>query len=230
MSMDAVADTEPHEHEAAAEEHTAADFEVADFRELMTDGPAERREKAGSRHEDGQESLEHGVRRDSFVGGQKRTRESSAAAERAASAPRDDEERMNVQQEIDGDDQGRHVDKRLRTAEPTALQDSSNAMSLPLLTPQQETATNEDDNSKEIMTPSLVDMDHIHTQAQNEDNAGAGGKQETADERKARQREANRLAAGRSRGKKRDELYVSSLNPQPLSPFHPVLSEIMHVY
>lgn len=32
------------------------------------------------------------------------------------------------------------------------------------------------------------------------------GRPETADERKARQREANRLAAGRSRGKKRDEL------------------------
>lgn len=34
----------------------------------------------------------------------------------------------------------------------------------------------------------------------------ATGRPETAEERKARQREANRLAAGRSRGKKRDEL------------------------
>lgn len=33
-----------------------------------------------------------------------------------------------------------------------------------------------------------------------------GARPETVEERKARQREANRLAAGRSRGKKRDEL------------------------
>ena len=32
------------------------------------------------------------------------------------------------------------------------------------------------------------------------------GRPESVEERKARQREANRLAAGRSRGKKRDEL------------------------
>jgi hypothetical protein len=35
---------------------------------------------------------------------------------------------------------------------------------------------------------------------------GATTRPETVEERKARQREANRLAAGRSRGKKRDEL------------------------
>ncbi|KAJ9116424.1 hypothetical protein QFC22_004866 [Naganishia vaughanmartiniae] len=213
MGMDTVADQESqHEHEGVAQDHTAAEFEVADFRELMTDGPGERREKVVSRQEE-QEGSEHGAEREG-IRGQKRTRESSAAGD--AQTQRDDEERINVQQEIgnDDEDQARHSDKRLRTAaqspDGTTLQDASTSMTLPPLTPQQETINinsndeNHNHNTLEEMTPALHDVDHAQGQTQ------PGGKQETAEERKVRQREANRLAAGRSRGKKRDELYVDT--------------------
>ncbi|KAJ9099241.1 hypothetical protein QFC21_004121 [Naganishia friedmannii] len=208
MGMDTVAGSESQEHQGVAEHHTE-DFEVSDFRELMTDGPAERRGKVVSRREEEQEGPEHSEER-----GQKRTREGSAAMGSAAPAHRDMEERINALQGTGDEDQVRHVDKRLRTAEhspdATTLQDAPASMPLPTMTAQQEATDNNnntndndnDNNNLEEMTPILIDVDPAQGPGQ------AGGKQETAEERKVRQREANRLAAGRSRGKKRDELAI----------------------
>jgi hypothetical protein len=116
--------------------------------------------------------------------GQKRSREDGAA-----------------EAEDDGTNTPAHEDttvlrnKRTRTAEGspslTSLHDSPSNALQPTDSLHQETTltsvTNADADTLPLLTPPI-------------------GRPESAEERKARQREANRLAAGRSRGKKRDEL------------------------
>ncbi|KAJ9100934.1 hypothetical protein QFC19_005330 [Naganishia cerealis] len=206
MDLDSTANTGTAEaHEGVGEDtHHSGGFEVGDFRELMRDGGAERRERITSprREQGGSGGMDSTEERVEGMRGHKRAREDTAGS--GATEEHVNEQGINsVSPGMGGEHDGvdnQHLDKRPRTIEDspplggTTLQDASSSMPLPSM------ATQQDINSLNLAVTAGPLADVETTQG--------GAKQETPEERKARQREANRLAAGRSRGKKRDELAI----------------------
>lgn len=171
------------------EHHEDAAFEVGDFRELMRDGAGERQQdKQGERGD--VEQGRAGMEEEDEVRGQKRSREDNMV---------DAEESGMGSSGAVQEDAALQRNKRTRTVNespslPVSAHDSPSNEMLPSESIHQETTL----TSASISGNAEADMTPLMTPPI--------GRPESVEERKARQREANRLAAGRSRGKKRDEL------------------------
>lgn len=195
MGMDVHDGHDGHEGNSGdAEHHEDAGFEVGDFRELMRDGAGERQQDKQGMSGDGEGEREalgsHGGDEEE-ARGQKRPREEGThdAEEDGTSTPG-----------------GANQDAALQRTKRTRTADASPSLDVPLHESPSNAIHPSDSIHQETTLTSLsvsgnadADMTPLMTPP-------IGRPEESAEERKARQREANRLAAGRSRGKKRDEL------------------------